>query len=49
MRSPGFLPDIREIATWTERKKSIRLKDLLTDAQRTDYHERGAENRPMNK
>jgi CubicO group peptidase (beta-lactamase class C family) len=38
-----FFPDIREIANMDERKKSIRLKDLLTMRSGTDYHERGAE------
>lgn len=37
-----FFPGVQGIANLDERKKSIRLKDLLTMRSGTDFHERGA-------
>lgn len=36
-----FFPDVEDIANLDERKKSIRLEDLLTMRSGTDYHEQG--------
>ncbi|MFC2158596.1 serine hydrolase domain-containing protein [Acidobacteriota bacterium] len=38
----GFFPDIKGIKNMDDRKKSMRLRDLLTMRSGTDYHERGA-------
>ena len=38
----SFFPDIKNIENLDERKKEIRLKDLLTMRSGTDYHERGS-------
>lgn len=37
-----FFPDMKDIANMDERKKSMRLEDLLTMRSGTDFHERDA-------
>ncbi len=36
-----YFPDIKDIKNLNDKKKSIKLKDLLTMRSGTDYHERG--------